>query len=182
MTIFNLLSISTALALDACGVSFSIGLNKKISTLSAKFYIFSFAIFQFLFAFIGGFLGLAFNRYIFSLPTSTGGIVLIIIGVFIFLGLFSKNESIKIANWYMIIGMGISVSIDALLIGFSVFNSFDIFYLFLYSCIIGLITAVLSSLCFVLSHYVKHLPFIEDKNDYISGIILILIGIKIIFC
>lgn len=180
MTIFELLSISIALALDASGVSFSIGFDKKINRTNAKWYIFSFAFFQFLFSFIGGFCGSVINKFFFKMPNYTGGIILIILGIFMILGLFSKNENINVMKWYMIIVLGISVSIDALLVGFSVFYSLSITYLFIYSSLIGLVTAILSAISFNISRYMKSFPLIESKSDLISGSILIIIGAKMI--
>lgn len=182
MAILELLTISIALALDACGVAFSLGIKKNVERNHAKLYIFSFAIFQSLFAFIGGFCGYAFNKYILTIPQSSGGYALLIIGTFLLLGLFDKNESINITKWYMIIGMGISVSIDALLIGFSLFNAMDTYTLLFNSAIVGVITAIMSALTFVFSRYIKKLSFIQTKNDLISGCILIVIGFKMILC
>ncbi len=78
--------------------------------------------------------------------------------------------------------LGISVSIDALIIGFTTLTYIsNLFYLFMSSLFIGLIAAIICSLGVILSKYIKKISIISSYADYIGGIILILFGLKSYF-
>ncbi|MCR6513628.1 manganese efflux pump [Clostridium sp. LY3-2] len=172
-----------ALAMDALGVTLGIGLNNKIKLKEKLMYILSFAFFQFLFTFLGGSLGNFFTSKFIALSNVIGGLIIIGVGLYmIFSGEKKENED----DSKLIIGkksallLGISVSIDALVVGFTAFNSFGMFHLTFYSFIIGTVTLLICYIGFILSDKVKKLSIVESYSNYISGIILIIIGIKII--
>ena len=96
-------------------------------------------------------------------------------------GLKQKEKSIFL-NKSMYFILGISVSIDALFIGFTTLTYIsNLFYLFMSSLFIGLITAIICSLGVILSKYIKKISIISSYADYIGGIILILFGFKMLF-
>ena len=80
----------------------------------------------------------------------------------------------------MFIPLGISVSIDALAIGFSVFNKYSLGVLLCYAVIIGLITMLLCILAFIISKQARKIVFIKRYGDYFGGVILFVFGLKMI--
>ena len=182
MSCVDLSIISLALGLDAFGVALSIGLDKRITRKKAMAFIISFGFFQFLFASIGGIMGNIFNRYIFHLPSVIGGIIILLVGFLMFReGLSNQGKFIKL-NCFMIILLGICVSIDALVVGFSILNNFNIIELILNNtALIGIITSFLTLNAFIVSRKAKKYEFIKKYADFLAGIILILFGLRMIF-
>ena len=78
--------------------------------------------------------------------------------------------------------LGISVSIDALVVGFTALNgSLDAARLLQDTGIIGLVTLILSLMAFYLGRYAKRITIVAKYADYIGGAILILFGMKMMF-
>lgn len=182
MEVEELFFLGLALSLDAFGVILCIGINKGIILKSIMIFVFSFGFFQFFLSFLGGYMGIIFNKYIFPIPTIVGGLIIIIVGILMIVeGVKQKEKSIFL-NKSMYFILGISVSIDALVIGFTTLTYIsDLFYLFMSSLFIGLITAIICSLGVILSKYIKKISIISSYADYIGGIILILFGLKMLF-
>ena len=178
MNIYVVILIGIALAMDAAGVSLAIGLKERVDEEKAK-YILSFGFFQLLFTMIGGSIGSYFTRYIASIPSVIGGIALIIVGILMIIS-GKKGDEENISLDRMIIPLGISVSIDALAIGFTVFNKYSFGVLLCYSVIIGLITMLLCTLAFIISKQARKVVFIKKYGDYFGGIILFIFGLKMI--
>ncbi len=182
MSFVDLSMISIALGLDAFGVALSIGLDKKITRKKAVPFIISFGFFQFLFATIGGITGNMFNRYIFHLPSVVGGVIIFLVGMLMFKEGFSKQDKIVKINYFMAILLGICVSIDALVVGFSTFNDFSFKELVFDNTIaIGVITSVLTLNAFAICRKAKRYEFIKRYADFIAGLILMIFGLKMMF-
>ena len=181
MNIYIIFIIGVALAMDAFGVALGIGLNPILKASNKIKFILSFAFFQFLFTFLGGVLGHLFDVYITNIPSIAGGIVMSFVGILMIIdGLKDKESDILIKNSTCII-LGISVSIDALVIGFTTFCKFNsIIVLSVDSIFIGLITLFLSTVAFFICRYVKKIRFISKYANFLGGIALILFGIKVI--
>ena len=181
MNIYIIFIIGVALAMDAFGVALGIGLNPILKASNKIKFILSFAFFQFLFTFLGGVLGHLFDVYITSIPSIAGGIVMSFVGILMIVdGLKDKESDLLIKNSTCII-LGISVSIDALVIGFTTFCKLDSFIvLSIDSIFIGLITIFLSTVAFFICRYVKKISFISKYANFLGGIALILFGIKVI--
>ena len=64
MNIKDILIVGVALAMDAFGITISIGLNKHVNRSKKIGFIISFALFQFLFFFSGAIMGFLFEKYI----------------------------------------------------------------------------------------------------------------------
>jgi len=174
--------VSMALGLDAFGVAFSLGLDKRINRSRAFAFILSFGFFQFLFVCLGGLGGNLFNKYIFNLPSLVGGIIILLVGILMFREGLSKEDRIDTINFMLIIVLGICVSIDALIIGFSTFDAFDFkIILFENSVVVGIVTSCLTLLAFAVSRKIRRIHFIKKYADFLGGIILMLFGIKMIF-
>jgi putative Mn2+ efflux pump MntP len=182
LDINSLFLIAIALSLDAFGVMLCIGLNKSLPLKNKFIFIFSFGFFQFLFSYIGAYSGLFFNSYIVSVPTIVGGIIITIVG-----GLMIKegleHDECKVFNdskMYYI--LGISVSIDAAVIGFTIMNNITSNgTVFLQTLFIGIITLAMCTFSLLISKYLRTIDLIAKYADYLGGVILILFGLKMIF-
>lgn len=179
MDIYSLFLIAIALALDAFGVALSIGINKNVKFNNKIWFCVSFGFFQFLFSGIGAYLGFLFNTYIVTLPKIMGGLIIAIVG-FLMLkdGMEGKKENILL-NRKMYFILGISVSIDAGVVGFTVLNVInDNIILLGETLFIGLVSLTMSIIAFILSKYLRKIKIVSKYADYVGGIILILFGIK----
>lgn len=181
MNLYDVIIISIALAMDAFGVTLGVGINPVISLRHKIKFLLSFAFFQFLFTYIGGSLGYLFDTYITSIPSIAGGIIMGLIGVLIIIdGLKEKENEILIKNSTCII-LGISVSIDALVIGFTAFRLITTnLLLCVNSILVGLITLFICTLGFFLCKYIKKIKFITTYANFFAGLALIFFGLKMI--
>jgi len=181
MSYIEVVIISIALGLDAFGVAVSLGLDRRINVRKALIFVFSFSFFQFLLVFSGGIGGNLFNKYIFTLPSVIGGIIILLVGILMVKDAFSEEKLVTKINWFVYIFLGLCVSVDAFVVGFSSFNELDdVFLLFDNSVIVGIITALLTILAFAISKKIRGMKFIKEYSDLLGGIILILFGIKMI--
>lgn len=181
MQIQYLILVAVALAMDAFGVTLGIGLNKSLHTKHKVMYVSSFAFFQFFFTYIGGSLGYLFDTYITAIPTIIGGIIMIVIGILMIIdGLKEKEETILIKKSTSLI-LGISVSIDALIIGFTNFHNLRIsLSLFINSFFIGLITMLICTLGFFMCKFIRKIHCLVIYSNFLGGLALILFGIKML--
>ncbi|GAB6167757.1 manganese efflux pump MntP family protein [Clostridium carnis] len=184
MGLKEVILIGVALAMDALGLSISLGINPSLKRKNKIGFIVSFAFFQFLFLFIGGVSGVFFDTYIASIPNIIGGLIVGAIGAIMIIDGFKKDDKDDsfLIRKAMYIILGVSVSIDALVIGFTAFHEMQlILLLFVDSILIGLITLLICTTGFFLCRYVRKINFICKYADFLGGIILILFGIKMIF-
>lgn len=184
MNLKDIIIVGVALAMDAVGVAMSIGLNSKVSRVSKIGFIISFAFFQFLFFFLGGIGGHLFEKYVTAIPNIIGGIAIAIVGcMMIKEGMENEkeDESVLLKKGMTII-LGISVSIDALVVGFTAFNYIsNITRVLEYSTVVGFITLILCTFAFYLCRYIRKVKFISKYADFFGGITLIIFSIKMIF-
>lgn len=182
MSIYYVVIIGIALAMDAFGVSVGVGLNPILKRNNKLKFILAFAFFQFFFTFIGGVAGHLFDVYITNIPSLAGGIVMCMVGVVMIIdGLKEKESDLLIKDSTCII-LGVSVSIDALVIGFTTFCKLgSMLVLVVDSMLIGLITLFLSTVAFFICRYIQKVRFIRQYADFLGGIALIIFGIKVIF-
>lgn len=182
MDLFGVIIIAIALAMDAFGVTLGIGVNPILRREHKIKFVLSFGIFQFLFTYVGGCLGYLFDTYVTSIPNIAGGIIMGIVGTLMFMDAFKEKENnILLKNTTCII-LGISVSIDALVIGFTAFHHVGgILILGVNSILIGLIAMFVCTLGFFLCRYIKKVEFITRYANFFGGIALILFGLKMIF-
>lgn len=182
MSVYYVIVIGIALAMDAFGVSLGVGLNPILKRNNKMKFILSFAFFQFLFTLIGGVCGHLFDVYISSIPSIAGGIIMCIVGIVMIIdGLKEKESDLLIKDSTCII-LGISVSIDALVIGFTAFCKIsNLTILIVNSLLIGLITLFLSTVAFFICRYIQKVSFFSRYADFLGGLALIFFGIKVIF-
>ncbi|VYU42985.1 hypothetical protein [Clostridium tertium] len=175
--------IGIALAMDALGITISLGINPSLVKQNKIKFILSFGFFQFLFLFLGGLAGNLFDTYIVSIPSIIGGIIITIIGIIMIIAAFKSNkkeDSILInKSMYMLLGM--SVSIDALVLGFTAFYNENIILLSLDGVLVGLITLLICTTGFFLCRYVRKISFVYKYADLLGGLILLILGLEMIF-
>lgn len=182
MTIEELLIIALAVSLDAFGVAIAIGINDKAAVANKLCFALSFGFFQFLCSFVGGVVGKIFTENIASVPSILGGIVIAIVGILMIKeGMDDKADNF-ILSFKMYFVLGVSVSIDAIVVGFIAFSSISsIATLGLTTLIVGVITIGMSLIAFILAKFLGKINVVGKYGDYIGGTILILFGMKMIF-
>ena len=183
MNIKDILIVGVALAMDAFGITISIGLNKRVNRSKKIGFIISFALFQFLLFFSGAIMGFLFEKYITVIPNIIGGIAIGIVGVMMIKEGFEKNENedLVLKNIMYLI-LGVSVSIDAFVIGFTGFGYISNIIRIIFECsIVGFITLILCTFAFFLCRYIRKVEFISKYADFFGGVTLIIFAIKMIF-
>lgn len=184
MNIRDIIIVGIALAMDAVGVAISIGVNPKVKRYNKVAFVMSFSIFQFLFFLLGGIGGHLFEKYITTIPNIVGGLAIAIVGILMIKeGLEEKEEKqTLLLKKSMVLILGISVSIDAFVVGFTGFNYISNFFMMIRDCsIVGFITFILCICAFYLCKYIKKIEFISKYADFLGGITLIIFSIKMIF-
>lgn len=181
MSIIDILILAIALSMDACVVSFSNGLIfTKNKTVNSLMLAFSVGFFQFLMPIIGFLLAQSVSKYVEPYDHWIVFAIFILLGLKIIKDAYKPKEEDEI-NCYMcfsyIFLVSIATSIDALGAGVSIaFTGTKIFYP---AVIIGIVTFINSLLGFWSGHLFKNFP---TKNlEIASGIILVLLGFKILF-
>ncbi|NLL30889.1 MAG: hypothetical protein GX258_07610 [Clostridiales bacterium] len=182
MSLKDIFLIAIALGMDAFGLTISLGINPKLKRKSKIAFIISFSFFQFLFMLLGGIQGGLFNTYIVTIPDILAGITVFILGIVMVIDSFKKDDTddVLLIKKAMYIILGISVSIDALVVGFTSLCSVKPIIIILYSLIVGLVALLLCLVGFFACKYIRKIEFINRYADLFGGIILILLGLKMI--
>ena len=179
MEIFEIIVIGIGLAMDAFAVSVCKGLSmKKMNWKSAIIIALYFGIFQAGMPIIGYFLGTTFSGFVENVDHWIAFILLAIIGVNMIKDstddeIEKRNDKIDIKT--MII-LAIATSIDALAIGVT-FAFFET-NISLAVTVIGIITFILSLIGVKIGN--KFGDKFQNKAELTGGIILIIIGLKIL--
>jgi len=178
----DIILIAVALALDASGVSMGVACGTKLNMKNRISLILSFGFFQFLLALSGALLGNFINTRIIRISDIASGVIIFIIGIILFREGFKREEECiyrRLTFWTVAI-LGISVSIDALGIGFSIMHKEMFLNMLNKSLIIGIIAAIFTMFSLYIIRYLKKIIIIEKYSDFIAGIILIIFGINMI--
>ncbi len=179
MELSEIVFIGVGLAMDAFAVSVCKGLSmKKVILKNAIIIALYFGLFQALMPTIGFFLGGTFSSVVQKADHWIAFILLGLIGGNMIRESLSKDkeESDESVDFKTMIVLAIATSIDALAVGVT-FAFFEV-NLVLAVTIIGVITFALSiSGVFIGNRFGDKL---EDKAELAGGIILILIGLKIL--
>ncbi|CAG7840286.1 membrane protein [Clostridium novyi B str. ATCC 27606] len=182
ISIYSLFMIALALALDAFGVSLSIGLNPEVKSKNKIWFCLSFGLFQFILSFIGAYLGFLFNTYILSIPQLVGGVIMTIVGLLMLRDGKKQENKNAIINKKMYFILGVSVSVDAAVIGFTVLNNImNKLILIEATFFIGIITSILCLFAFLIAGYLRKINIVSKYANYVGGFILMLFGLKMIF-
>lgn len=180
MTFIEIVLIAIGLAMDAFAVSICAGTNELTKGKRPTFRLsFHFGLFQFLMPIIGWFLGSSIQKYIEDYDHWLVLILLSYVGFKMLKSGFENDSDVKkgdLSKGMNLVIVSIATSIDALAIGISLaMLKTGIWYP---SIIIGLITAGLSVLGVQLGN--KLGTKFGKRMEILGGIILILIGIRIL--
>lgn len=182
MDFYSLILIALALSLDAFGVTLCVGLNRGANVKYKMLCVISSAFFQFLFALIGAYAGFLFNTYIASIPEILGGIIIGIVGILMLKEGMEEKEECALLRPGTAIVLGISVSIDAMVVGFTALHEVQgLAAIFESTLLVGVVTLIMCLIALAIAKYLSKIELISKYADYIGGIILILFGFKMIF-
>lgn len=180
MSFLEILLIAVGLAMDAFAVSICAGTNELTKGKRPTFRLsFHFGLFQFLMPIVGWLLGFGVQRYIEDYDHWVVLALLSYVGIKMIKSGFDKNPDIRkgdLSKGMNLVVVSIATSLDALAVGISLaMLQSGIWYP---SIIIGVITAGLSVLGVQLGN--KLGTKFGKKMEILGGIILILIGIRIL--
>ncbi len=178
----NIIFIAIALALDAFAVALGIGCGNTLRRKEKGLIILSFGFFQGLFAVIGAQLGNYIDSNIFNIGNYIGGAIILLIGILFLKEGYESDDACIYTEFspltYII--LGISVSIDALGVGFSVLYNLDLLAVVNNGIIIAVITSALTLLSLIIVNYVRNFGFFEKYANYLGGVILVVFGLNMI--
>ncbi len=180
---FKVILISFALALDAFAVAIGLGCGNQLLKKQKAYIIFNFGFFQSLFVLSGALFGRVINTYLFTLGNGISGIIIVIIGLlFIREGYLKKDtcDNISLSTFLYII-LAISVSVDALGVGLSVFHVYSFNLMLSYALVVGIITSLITTTAFYICNYIRNFTIVEKYAEYTGGLILLSFGLYLIF-
>ena len=183
MGIVELLFLAVGLSMDACAVSICKGLAMRKATLKEGAICgIWFGGFQALMPLIGFFLGSLFAQAIEAIDHWIALALLTFIGINMLKEAFSKSEECEVCSgadlsFKTMLVMAIATSIDALAVGISLAMAGDV-NIYLAVILIGVITFALSCAGVKIGNIFG--SRFEKKAQAAGGIILILLGIKIL--
>lgn len=182
MNFYSLLIVSLALSLDAFSISICTGLNSKLKRSEKLRFPVSFGFFQFFLSLAGAYFGFLINTYVLSIPKIIGGIIIGIVGILMLReGMKNSGECILVKKGMEVV-LGISVSIDAFVIGFTLLNKISSNLTLLKDTLfIGFVTLFMSIFALYISRILRKIKIFTKYSDYLGGVILIIFGIKMIF-
>lgn len=180
MELIEIILVSVALAMDAFAISVCKGLSmKKMNWKKAALVGVYFGGFQALMPMIGFFLGSSFESLVISIDHWIAFILLGIIGANMIKESFGEDEGAcdDDTSFKTMLVLAVATSIDALAVGITfAFLKVNVFWAVI---LIGIITFVLS-VCGVKIGNTFGDKY-ERKAELAGGVILILMGIKILF-
>lgn len=180
MDIFEIIAIAVGLSMDAFAVAVCKGLATR--ELSAKHYIIVglwFGGFQALMPVIGYFLGSMFADYIEAFDHYVAFALLVLIGANMIREAFSEGDEVSGSLGFgTMLLLALATSIDALAVGITFSFELDTGKIFIAAGIIGAITFALSALGVKVGNVFGNKY--RSKAETVGGIILILIGIKVL--
>ena len=175
----ELVLIAIALAMDSVAVSIASGSKyKDINFYTIIKIALFFGFFQGLMPLIGYFTGGLFASFVDSIDHYIAFIILVFLGYKMIKEAMEDNfeEEVKNLENKTLLILAIATSIDALAIGITFsFQSINIVYA---ASLIAIITAVLCIFAVYLGRYLG--GYLESKSEYLGGIILIVLGFKIL--
>jgi manganese efflux pump family protein len=182
MSLIYIIGISLSLAMDAFSVAVVTGITlTKINWRHIFRLSWHFGLFQALMPALGWLLGLSFKAYIESYDHWIAFILLCTVGLKMIIESFKKSENKKITDptrGKTLVMLSVATSIDAFAVGLS-FSLLNI-PIILPCLMIGLITLMLTALGIYIGKSLRNIHIISRLAELTGGIILILIGLKIL--
>lgn len=165
--------------MDSVAVSIAAGSKyKKINLFDVFKIAFLFGLFQGLMPLIGYFTGNLFTSFVDAIDHYITFVILVILGLLMIKESRACNfeDEIKDLKNKTLLILALATSIDAYVIGITFsFQEINIIYA------VSLISIITFVLCFISVYIGKFLGgFLEDKAEYLGGIILIILGFKIL--
>ena len=179
MGIFEIFLLGLGLAMDAFAVSICKGLSmKKMNWKKARIIALYFGIFQALMPLIGYFLGMTFESIVTTFDHWIAFALLTLIGGGMIKESFDNEDEKKNnkVDFKTMVVLALATSIDALAVGIT-FAFFDVNIILAVS-IIGVIAFVLSILGVKIGN--RFGDKFQSKAELMGGIILVLLGLKIL--
>ena len=180
MNYISIFFIALALAMDAFAVSISCGADIKRSHFKRSVTAaFSFGFFQAVMPLIGWAAGMSFVGFIGSIDHWIIFFLMLFIGlkmIFESGALKEKPDKINFTGYKFLLVMSVATSLDALAVGLSL--SILKIEIFTPALTIGFVTFVLCLAGCYIGRVAKHI--FSDKIEIIGGLILIIIGTKIL--
>jgi len=178
MSLITIIFIGFGLSLDAFSVAVASGsFMKNFKFLNAIRISLHFGFFQAIMPIIGWFAGSSLKGFIEGFEQWISSGILFAIGIkMIYESSRMKEMELNPCDFLPLIFLSIATSLDALAVGITL--SFLKIRIILPSLIIGLITFSLSFLGVLIGVKLGH--FFEERIGFLSGLILILIGVKIL--
>jgi manganese efflux pump family protein len=178
MNVITIVTIGIGLSMDALAVSIINGfVIKKLQIRHAFRIAFSFGFFQALMPVIGWAAGLSFRKYIQSFDHWIAFSLLFLVGgKMIYESINCREEKKDCLRFPALLSLSIATSIDALAIGLSF--SFLQVEIIIPALIIGAVTFIICFIGIFIGDKIGR--FIGNKIELIGGLILIIIGIKIL--
>lgn len=181
LMVFQLIStllIAVALAMDAFSVSLTKGFTQKDLTKNQIFYYaLFFGFFQFMMPILGYYFGEAISTFIASIASFVGFILLLAIGLNMIRESLSDDEDITDNfSFKEVTLLAIATSIDAFAVGltYAILGS----EIFIPSVIIGIVAFLFTLLGIFIGKKIG--DYFGGRFQILGGVILILIGIKIL--
>jgi len=177
MDIITIIFLAIGLAMDAFSVSITQGLSLKLNIKHALIIALFFGVFQAFMPVLGWFSGVQLEQIVSTFAPWIAFILLVIIGVkMIYEALISDEKVNHIFSYKELLTLSIATSIDAFAVGVT-FAFLDTAIL-IPIIIIGLVTFALSFIGVYIGKNIGHL--FENKIEIVGGVILIIIGFKIL--
>lgn len=177
MEILTNFLIGVSLSMDAFSISVIAGSLIDRKKLFNSFKIsFSFGFFQFIMPIFGWFTGIRFLKYIYKFDHIVAFLILFIVGAKLIYESRKIEKTIDFNKKIILLILSFATSFDAYAVGLT-FSLLKIKVL-TPSLIIGLTTFLICFVSFYIGHRIKKI--LGEKLELIAGIILILIGFKIL--
>lgn len=184
MTFIEVFLIELVLALDAFALSLCIATKPNISKKGKRGFKISFAFFQIVLTFMGICFGMYFKAYVAKIPNVISGFIIAFVGVMMIKESIENNDSDKciLDNLLMYIILGISVNIDAVVVGFTALSYVSTKKIILFNSFLGgIINYILTSIAFFIGKSVTKVKNSERYTGCLGGGVLILLGLKMMF-
>ena len=177
MDLLTLFLLAVGLSMDAFAVSICKGLAmKKLTVKQAVIVGAWFGGFQALMPVIGYCLGSAFSGLVDSIDHWIAFVLLVLIGINMIKESFEEEKQNDDFSWKTMMMLAIATAIDALAVGITF--SFESINIFMAISMIGATTFIIASAGVYIGHIFGNKY--QQKAQITGGIILILIGIKIL--
>ena len=184
MSILHIVLLALALSIDSLIVSITCGLQSKMKITKGLYIASVFALCQAIFPLLGAIFGDLFQKQIEIIDHWIGFTLLCLIGLKMLLEVRkinkNNNSEFNISRFTIVLSLGIATSIDAFVVGISLGLEMPTFKERLIAClIIGITTFLFSMTGIIFGRQNKFFP--AKWATAIAGIVLILLGVKILF-